>query len=1020
MSRRHLSLIGFLVLGCHNGASTAEAPDAATPPATTSSGAQPLETIQRQPIFAHVRATRSNNATLPTRIDQAARVTAAKGSVAITALDLAAVGSSDDRGSLVFGGAATATDVVMVPRTDGYEELRVLRDARASTTMRWRLQPSEGLSLRVRERYVEAYDESGRVQLVGNPMFAVDDKGVERKLDVRLEGDTVIANLDTAGLAFPIVVDPLWTTVPNAPAGGAPNYSFITNDNRVIVGTPNGAPVPHIYNPTTNTWTTPTTLFPTGWTNTGAGGALLSTGIALFVNGNSAAAIRFNPTTHAYTATAAPPSACNGCAMTRAGDGRIVKIDRDGTGAQVYNPTTNAWATYPYGTLGATAIALTLKDGRVMTMGVLNQMAVIFNPTTNTLTGAGSGARLTNPRGVVANDGRVIFTAQIGTSGLPPLGTPIYNPTTATWGYTGPIARTRNFPALVALKNGRVLAAGGTDNGGGNPYPDAEIWDPTTGKWSLIEAMPEGHGNPGYGIFSDGSVLVAAGTGAFGAGVSSATVYRPVADGQACGDYPTACDAPYCTDGVCCRSADCPRGTCAAPPGAGRAAGTCALDPGQACTTNAQCASNFCADGVCCNTACTGTCEACNLAGTVGTCTPVTGKPMAPRAACAGAGAGTACAASCNGVNRTACVYAATGTIACGTNSCTGGTETRAGTCNGAGVCNTTTTSCGVYACGAELCKRSCVTDVDCASGYYCGGDKCLPKVGLGSICTSTAMCPSGLFCTDGVCCGVASCSEGSACNLEPKGTCKKKDGASCTIDSDCGSAFCTDGVCCNRKCDAQCEACDLPSTNGTCSPVSGAPRGTRAACGGEGCAALECDGAKDPTACTKFKNGGTVVCKPASCDGADLVPQSTCDGAGSCASPPVAKCGRYACDPARLACRTDCTTNTDCASGFSCVAGTCSEGARCTEDGLSSTSTDGKVQACTPYRCASAGTCLDKCSKTDECAAGFVCGSGICTAAEVPAEDGGGCAASGRSNGAAAGLLFALAALATRRRRSP
>jgi hypothetical protein len=43
---------------------------------------------------------------------------------------------------------------------------------------------------------------------------------------------------------------------------------------------------------------------------------------------------------------------------------------------------------------------------------------------------------------------------------------------------------------------------------------------------------------------------------------------------------------------------------------------------GAACTRNAECASGFCVAGICCNTACVGQCQACNVPGRVGTCSP--------------------------------------------------------------------------------------------------------------------------------------------------------------------------------------------------------------------------------------------------------------------------------------------------------------------------------------------------------------------------------------------------------------
>src|SRR4051794_12301094 len=44
---------------------------------------------------------------------------------------------------------------------------------------------------------------------------------------------------------------------------------------------------------------------------------------------------------------------------------------------------------------------------------------------------------------------------------------------------------------------------------------------------------------------------------------------------------------------------------------------------GQKCTSRTQCESGNCIEGVCCDTTSTGTCRACDIAGSVGTCTEV-------------------------------------------------------------------------------------------------------------------------------------------------------------------------------------------------------------------------------------------------------------------------------------------------------------------------------------------------------------------------------------------------------------
>jgi hypothetical protein len=186
----------------------------------------------------------------------------------------------------------------------------------------------------------------------------------------------------------------------------------------------------------------------------------------------------------------------------------------------------------------------------------------------------------------------------------------------------------------------------------------------------------------------------------------------------------------YCTDGVCCGQSICAAGSACNLTGKGN----CAQLPGTKCTSDLECGAGHCADGVCCDRACLGQCEACDVPGTVGTCAPVIGAPRGGRAAC-GVDAVEPCKSrACDGVTRDTCAtYVGTGT-SCGAASCAGATLTPAPACDGKGSCAVSAArSCAPYACSAGACLAACAHETDCAPGFTCRDNSCVPS---GATCT--------------------------------------------------------------------------------------------------------------------------------------------------------------------------------------------------------------------------------------------------------------------------------------------
>jgi len=199
------------------------------------------------------------------------------------------------------------------------------------------------------------------------------------------------------------------------------------------------------------------------------------------------------------------------------------------------------------------------------------------------------------------------------------------------------------------------------------------------------------------------------------------------------------CTSGFCTESdkdgvtVCCSAATCPTGYVCAGVSAGADAGKCVKKKkGVACTTKDECASGFCVDGHCCDGVCAGQCEACDIAGAEGTCSPVTGAVHGSRTPCSDGGGDVCKALACDGSkDRGKCaVYAGGLDKECSPATCKAGVATEAATCDGAGACKTPTTkSCSPYACDTTKCKTTCTATADCAASFDCDKSlgQCVP-----------------------------------------------------------------------------------------------------------------------------------------------------------------------------------------------------------------------------------------------------------------------------------------------------
>jgi len=297
---------------------------------------------------------------------------------------------------------------------------------------------------------------------------------------------------------------------------------------------------------------------------------------------------------------------------------------------------------------------------------------------------------------------------------------------------------------------------------------------------------------------------------------------------------------------------------------------------GQLCGCHEECGSGLCVDGVCCTSACDGTCEACNVAGSMGSCSPIPdgNKPVLAGQCKAESIAGCGLDGMCDGSGS--CRKYPDGTVC------------EAGKCDGALVS-------GTRVCSAGECKAGAV-----------------------EVCTPFSCDPESNTCYDS-CAGSSQCSSGNVCQGDSCGL--RKSGATCEANSDCESDFCADGVCCTTACSGPCVSCDQVGNEGTCKPVAAKLADPNKICRNEGQNSCGTSGVCDGKgACERYSAG--TVCGAGRCEGGSQIPASTCDGTGSCKASPPIPCAPFVCGG--NACKDRCTADADCTGGNTCQNGSC------------------------------------------------------------------------------------------------
>lgn len=688
-----------------------------------------------RPRFPGLPQAPSARVVLPTRATAPLQIQDVSTGISVAA---SLVGASDSvalqaDGYLVFEhGHTSGATVFNRPTPDGVEDLLSFekRPARPEIAYRLKLQPNVGL--RLVANTLEILDGEGAPRLRIAPPYVVGADGIVSDAALSLEGCrfdstaaapwgrsvtppgndwcTVRVAWNDAQVAYPAVLDPRWTSTASMVTPRQGHTATVLASGKVLLaggsnGT-NAVATAELYDPATRTWAATGSMSGARQLHAavqlGTSANPTTSGKVLVIGGlNGTASLStaqlYSPAVGTWAPAAALNAARHQQTATLLANGRVlIAGGMSGTGvlntAAVYDPATGAGSWTAVNNLSSarrfhTAVLLsgttnsTLKN-KVLVVGgnsggttSVATVQLFDGVSSWTTLGSLSSAREGHTATALANGNVLVVGGRNGSTTLST--TLLFNTSSGSgsWSSAGTLSTARQahratlLPAAI-VKNGSVLVTGGRN--ASNSLGTAELWNGTNA-WTATPLLAPVQDHTAS-LLNDSTVLIAGGVNGTTT-LNSANVY----------------DASF----------------------------------GLACTSNAQCSSGFCVSGVCCDTACTGDCRACDLAGNVGTCSP---RPNG---------------SSCDDQN------ACTGSSSCQAGACVGASPVAVGTtCGDADACNGVETCDGNGTClaGAPVV---CVPTDECSVAGTCNpvSGACSTPSGSGctveSPCTDPMVCPS-------------------------------------------------------------------------------------------------------------------------------------------------------------------------------------------------------------------------------------------------------------------------------------